>query len=231
MKKLILCSMLTTLAATNLYAEDSQTISKPVIIPAPITAPATAQPVDVKPAEVGPMIDCNYKIPAKTTLIEQPILLTWAKNATLQSFNFEVATLDTQMTNLKNCYTEQGWQGFNDALQKSGNLESIKTQQLSVKSQLDGEPTIVETKNNQWKLSIPVQVVYQNTKDKIAQALNVTLTIGRKPSGDLGIMQMVAMPRNTKPAIAPATMPLQEVKPAVAAPVITPAPVDVKPAS
>lgn len=211
MKKLILCSLLTGLAATNIHAEDSQVQTQPLATPAPITAaPSEVQSAAAKPAETTAAIDCNYKIPAKTTVVEQGVLLTWAKNAALQSFSFEPATLDAQMTNLKNCYTDQGWQGFNDALQKSGNLESIKTQQLTVNSQLDGEPTLVETKDNQWKLSLPVQVTYQNNKDKITQNLNVSLTIGRKPSGDLGIMQLIAMPRDTAPAAvvpAPATTP------------------------
>lgn len=226
MKKLILGTLLTTLVSTNIYAEDAKEL--PIATPAPITNPpvdANAQTTAPKAAETAPTIDCNFKIPAKTTVIEQPLLLTWTKNATLQSFNFEVASLDSQMTNLKNCYTDQGWQGFNDALQKSGNLESIKSQQLSVSSQLDGEATIVESKDNQWKIALPIQVVYQNSKDKITQKLNVTLTVGRKPSGDLGIMQMIAMPKNPAAAATPAE-PVQPTAPAT-----TPAPAETKPAS
>lgn len=223
MKKLILCSLFTSLVATNIYAEEAAE-TQPLATPAPITAAPAETAAPAMPAKATPAVDCNYKIPAKTVLIEQPLLFTWVKNATLQSFNFEAATLDKQMTDLKNCYTDQGWQGFNDALQKSGNLESIKTQQLSVTSQLDGEPALVETKNNQWKLSLPIQVTYQNSKDKITQNLNVALTIGRKPSGDLGIMQLIAMPRDT----ASTTMPAAEIKPAAPAPAPETAPAETR---
>jgi len=42
-----------------------------------------------------------------------------------------------------------------------------------------------------------LQVVYQNDKEKLTQKLNVDLLIGRKMSGDLGIMQMIAIPIET----------------------------------
>ena len=50
-------------------------------------------------------------------------------------------------------------------------------------------------KDNQWKASVPLQVVYQNDKEKLTQLLTVNLLIGRKISGDLGIMQMIATPQ------------------------------------
>ena len=99
------------------------------------------------------------------------------------------------MQKLKTCFTDQGWTGFSSALEKSGNLEAIKTQKLTVSSQLDGQPQVTEAKENQWKITLPLQVVYQNDKEKVTQLLNVNLTVGRKVSGDLGIAQMIATPR------------------------------------
>ena len=62
---------------------------------------------------------------------------------------------------------------------------------------VDGELKVNPVKDNQWKVSIPLQVVYQNDKEKLTQKLNVDLLIGRKMSGDLGIMQMIATPMET----------------------------------
>ncbi|NSL17842.1 DotI/IcmL/TraM family protein [Tatlockia micdadei] len=123
--------------------------------------------------------------------------MKWAEKAAEQSFDFDYNTMDSQLAALKSCYTEQGWQGFNDALQKSGNLNAIKSQQLTVSSMVNGESKITELKDNQWKVIIPMQVVYQNDKEKLTQPLTVNLVVGRKISGDLGIMQMIAIPSQT----------------------------------
>ncbi|WP_051555073.1 DotI/IcmL/TraM family protein [Legionella fairfieldensis] len=144
-------------------------------------------------------LNCNYHIPAQTTHIEQAIVLKWAEKAAEQSFEFDHNLLDKQLSALKACYTEQGWQGFNDALEKSGNLNAIKSQQLIVSSMVSGQGKITEGKDNQWKATIPMQVVYQNDKEKLTQSLNINLVVGRKVSGDLGIMQMIAVPVQVNP--------------------------------
>ena len=158
--------------------------------------PAVQTPTTVQPqAQAVPVINCDYKIPATTKNIEQSLVLTWSEKAATQAFDFDPANLDTQMQKLKTCFTEQGWTGFSSALEKSGNLEAIKTQKLTVSSQLDGQAQVTEAKDNQWKITLPLQVVYQNDKEKVTQLLNVNLTVGRKVSGDLGIAQMIATPR------------------------------------
>nr|WP_241480505.1 DotI/IcmL family type IV secretion protein [Legionella norrlandica] len=119
------------------------------------------------------------------------------QKATTQSFDFEPNTVDSQLQKLQACFTDQGWQSFNSALQKSGNLDAIKSQSLHVSSQIDGQPQITEALGNQWKITLPLQVVYQNDKEKVTQLLNVNLTVGRKITGDLGINQMIATPRTT----------------------------------
>lgn len=145
----------------------------------------------------APMVDCNYKIPAQTKKIDQTVVLNWSQNAVAQAFSFDPAALDAQMQKLQACFTEQGWTGFSTALQKSGNLEAIKSQKLSVTSRIEGMTLITEAKDNQWKVTVPLVVVYQNEKEKVSQLLSVDLTVSRKPSGDLGIMQMIAIPRGT----------------------------------
>lgn len=154
-----------------------------------------SQTTQIAPAQ--PVINCDYKIPAETKTIDQSLVLTWAENATTQAFDFEPASLDTQLQKLQSCFTTQGWEGFNTALQKSGNIDAIKTQNLTVSSQLDGQAQITSATENEWKITLPLQVVYQNDKEKVTQLLNVKVTIGRKITGDLGITQMIATPKTT----------------------------------
>lgn len=166
------------------------------------TQPLTNQNVQTQvqmPAEQQktPVINCEYKIPPEVKKIDPSLVLTWSEKATTQAFDFNSESIDTQMQQLKNCFTEQGWGSFNNALQKSGNVDAIKTQKLTVSSLIDGKSQVIEANEVQWKISLPLQVVYQNSREKVTQLLNVNLTIGRKLSGDLGIMQMVATPRIT----------------------------------
>ncbi len=193
MKKTILSTALFTILCGNAAAETSP--------PAATTPTATINSTTLSsPAETPNqpiVINCKYHIPANTTNIDTSLVSTWAGKAAVQSFEFNPSSIDAELIELKTCYTDQGWQGFNDALQKSGNIESFKTQGLTVSSLVDGELKVNPVKDNQWKVSVPLQVVYQNDKEKLTQKLNVDLLIGRKMSGDLGIMQMIATPKET----------------------------------
>lgn len=168
--------------------------NQPLMQVQPITQQPAQQIPTIQP-QAAPIINCDYKISAETKTIEQSIVVTWSEKATTQAFDFDPTALDSQIQKLKPCFTDQGWVGFNLALQKSGNLEAIKSQKLTVSSQVDGQPQVTEAKNNQWKITLPLQVVYQNDKEKVTQLLSVNLTVGRKITGELGIVQLIASPR------------------------------------
>lgn len=208
MKKFMLCVGALAVCSLNVSADPVMPSLAATAQPGAVTPPA-AVTAAVKPATVQP-VDCNYKIPAETMKVEDALVMQWATKATQQSFNFEFDKIDNQMTSLKNCYTDQGWQGFNDALQKSGNLDAIRSQKLMVSSVLDGKATILDIKNNEWKINMPLHVTYQSSSDKSSMPLSISLVVGRKISGDLGIMQMIATPRqaskplSTEPLTAPA---------------------------
>lgn len=215
MKNKILWSTLFTLMSTQIHADLSQPVTPPAqntkaINPTP-SAPTAADPNSstaipaatpssqnasaATPAtNPEPVINCEYKIPAETKKIDQSLVKTWVEKAVTQAFDFNPTDLDTQLQKLEPCFTEQGWTGFNTALKKSGNLDAIKSQKLTVSSQVEGQVDIKEALDNTWKIKLPLQVVYQNDKEKVTQLLNVELTVGRKMTGDLGITQMIAAP-------------------------------------
>lgn len=220
MGKFIQAGVFLLLLSTNVMAEELAVQTQPPTT-GPVIAPTTAAATTpsststttttttttttpTKQADSPQKIDCQYKIPATTTKIEDGLVKQWAEKAAQQSFDFENATLNNQLLALKACYTDQGWLSFNDALQKSGNLNAIKTQKLNVSSMVMGSSIVAAVKDNQWKVSVPLQVVYQNDKEKITQMLSVDLLVGRKLSGDLGIMQMIASPKEAKNAAAAA---------------------------
>lgn len=211
-KSLLSTALLTIMSAVCYAAEPSSSATTPGTSPTAADSNLSAQqPSSQEPppaaATQPATIDCQYRIPAETTHLEQSLLSTWAEKAAVQAFDFTPATLDAQLEKLKTCFTEQGWQGFNDALEKSGNLQAIKAQQLTVSSQIDGPVKINPVKDNQWKVTLPMHVVYQNDKEKLTQLLTIDLLIGRKVSGDLGIMQIIASPRPNAEATPPQAQP------------------------
>ena len=170
----------------------------------PSSVPAATQTIQTVPTPAAQAIDCDYKIPAEVKKVDQAVVLSWSEKAIIQAFTFNQAALDVQIQKLQACFTDQGWTGFSAALQKSGNLEAIKSQKLTVSSQIDGQALINESAENQWKVTLPLMVLYQNDKEKVSQLLSIDLNVTRKPSGDLGITQMIASPRGTVTNIKPA---------------------------
>lgn len=147
-----------------------------------------------------PTIDCHYQFAKDLTTIDPSVVEIWSKHAAIQLFTLNNSELKQQLDELKLCFTDQGWQGFNTAFEKSGNLEAIKTRQLSVFASQQGHVTMEVNKDNQWKVAIPLHVTYQNKDNKIEQTLMVNLLITRKPSGSLGILQVIATPQKSQSA-------------------------------
>lgn len=177
MKKTSLAVALLALIPTLSFAEEAPASTES-------TTPAT-------PA----VINCEYKIPEGTASVESALITTWAKKALVQSFQFAPDKVNSELEALKSCYTEQGWNAFNEALKTSGNLEAIRANNLNVSSQVDGEIHVENIKDKQWKVSMPLKVTYQNKDKQLLQALNVDLLIALKKSGSLGIMQVIAAPQ------------------------------------
>lgn len=152
------------------------------------------------------VINCDLKVPEGITQIDEELVKKWAENAAIQSFDFNSDSIDTQLQKLKSCYTAKGWQHFKNALDKSGNIEAIKSQNLRMSSKVSGQTKIIATRNNQWNMELLLQVVYQNKQIKVIKFLTVDLTMERKPSGDFGIARIIATlndPANANTAATP----------------------------
>ncbi len=211
MNKILLSTALASFVCHSVYAVDAAPTTTPSNrLPSPPAQPANAAATPTVAANpttlvIPKNINCKYAIPASVNNLDTALVTAWAKQAAVQSFNFNPSTIDNELTELKVCYTDQGWVGFNEALQKSGNIHAIKSQNLSVSSQVSGDPKINLVKDNQWKVTVPLEVVYQNDKQKLTQHLLVDLLVGRKMTGDLGVMQMIATPEEANTAHPAAT--------------------------
>ena len=197
-KQLLASFTLFTCLNVSVHAEASMTMPTPTVNKSNVNAIATKP--DTTIARPTQPIDCNYHISADTAKVDSSIVSQWAENAALRSFDFNDTNIDTRLGALKPCFTDQGWQSFNQALLQSGNIDAIKSQHLNVSAQRSGKIVIDANKENQWRITIPLQVVYQNDQQRLTQQLIVNLLVGRQISGDLGILQMIAAPQQTTSA-------------------------------
>lgn len=137
-------------------------------------------------------IDCNYKVTGAVEELPQKTLVEWANYAAAAAFDYDYENIDKKLSNLKPCFTKSGWQSFNKAMTKSGNIAAIKEQQLSVNSSIKGKTLMVDSTPKEWKITVPLTVNYVSKEQSMAQQLKVTLNVGVKLSGDLGINQVIA---------------------------------------
>ncbi|HAT2066299.1 TPA: DotI/IcmL family type IV secretion protein [Legionella pneumophila] len=154
-----------------------------------------AQNIQLKQAEQPKSkgtVSCHYKIPEETIKTDKNIILQWAEHAATQSFAFDFTSVEPQLSKLQSCYTENGWIEFNSALMKSGNIEAIKMQRLTMTSEVNGVAEFIETRENHWIIALPLKVTYKNDTMRVSQLLNIQLTVGRKTNGELGINQLIA---------------------------------------
>lgn len=111
-------------------------------------------------------INCDYRISPEIQKIDNALIVSWAEYAVLHSFNFDLSSFDTQLKNLRTCYTKNGWISFINALTDSGNIDSIKTQNLMVSSMLDGKVQLIDAQETQWKMNVPIKVFIKMIKKK-----------------------------------------------------------------
>lgn len=185
----LLTSVVLLCLGTITHADDT-TEQKPI----PASAANITQEKVTQEA-TNQIINCEYKI-TPSEEVKNTLVIQWSEKAAMQSFTYNSTDIDNKLQELKNCFTDQGYNSYTDALTKSGNVEAIKTQQLNVSSLVDGKTKINKLEDNKWQLKVPLQVVYQNNKEKLTQLLFVDMLVTRKKSGTLGIYQIIAAPRD-----------------------------------
>lgn len=185
---LILSTM--SLITSMAYAQDNSNNNQPS--PTQSASGQNSQDTTVVKKESPVAINCQYNLKDNNGEVSNELLTKWADFAATHAFDYSYLNIDKQLSALEPCFTKAGWQSYNKALTESGNIAAIKEQQLMVSSQLKGQSTIKSNEDKKWQVIIPLEVSYESKEQRITQLLNVTLDIGLKISGNLGINQIIA---------------------------------------
>lgn len=127
-------------------------------------------------------------------------VLTWVTNAVTKSYTFSFANYRSELQSSRDLFTAEGWEGFQQALQESGNLRAVIDNKFVTTAAPRGAPVVVgEGYVNgayAWRIELPVLVTYQSGNTRNTQDLLVTAVVVRRselehPQG-VGIAQIIA---------------------------------------
>ena len=127
-------------------------------------------------------------------------VLSWATKNITNAYTFSFANYRKQLQAARPSFTKAGWDGFNDALQESGNLQSVIENDFVTTVVPSAAPVVtVEgymSGRYAWRIELPIIVTYQSanrrhTQDLLVQAIIVRRSELENPSG-LGIAQFIA---------------------------------------
>lgn len=144
--------------------------------------------------------------PLDEPIVEQDMLLSWATRAAVASYSFNFLDWQNDLTDVQKYFTSTGFKNFVEALQNSGNLDTVVAKRLVVQGTVVDVPRIVQQGlikgRYAWKIQIPMLVKYISANEELRQPVLVTLLVARvpttqKPEG-IAIAQFVVADRRER---------------------------------
>lgn len=127
-------------------------------------------------------------------------VLNWATRNITNAYTFSFANYRQQLQAARPSFTKSGWDGFNQALQESGNLQSVINNDFVTTVVPSGAPVIIAegymSGRYAWQIEMPILVTYQSANERFTQDLLVQAIVVRRPElenpSGLGIAQIIA---------------------------------------
>lgn len=120
----------------------------------------------------------------------QDEILSFSKETATALFTFKFDDMNTHLRELKPCFSEQGWQSYQNALSASHTLENINKLKLIATATLDSQ-TIERDPNNLWQVTNVLTVEYKNNTHQASQKLKVMALIADADQ-ELSLLQIKA---------------------------------------
>lgn len=133
-------------------------------------------------------------------------LLTWLQGCITQANTYDFVNYRQQFMKNQACFTTEGWQQFQSAVERAGTLKTVQTQRLVASAVADGAPVIVQEGllhgAYTWMIQMPTTVTYQGGdagRGLLTQRLLVKVLVSNVPTWQskegVGIAQYVATER------------------------------------
>lgn len=159
----------------------------------------------MKPAEVTYFATNGEGKLLELLPLKQPVqsvneVLSWSTKAITDAYTFDFVNYRAQLQESRDLFTAEGWKGFQNALNDSGNLRSVVENKFVTTVVPRGAPVVVaegyRNGSYAWKIEVPIMVTYQSSERRTNQSLLVEAVIVRRselehPRG-IGIAQIIA---------------------------------------
>jgi intracellular multiplication protein IcmL len=110
-------------------------------------------------------------------------LLQWATQAATAVFTYNFVNWRDELQRASENFTPEGWKNFQDALERSRNLELIISKKLVSSAVATGAPVVLEQgilgDRYAWKIQVPVLITYESANYRTRQSVLVTMLVTR----------------------------------------------------
>lgn len=137
--------------------------------------------------------------PLNIPYVSQDFILNWASKAVSKAFTLNSRDYREQLTEIKDYFTDIGYEEFTRTLSESGQLNFILSKALVVGAVPQSVPVIENEAILQgsyaWKIRVPVRVTYSAGKESSDKTFMITIVIVRRPTHEnpygIGINQFL----------------------------------------
>lgn len=126
--------------------------------------------------------------PLYEPLVDEEMLLMWSSRAAIAAFSYNFLDYQDDLQQMRQYFTPAGFDNYLEALQQSGNLDTVLSKRLVVKGVVTEVPVIVQhgliKGRYAWKIEIPMLISYVSANETLEQPILVTMLISRVPTKD-----------------------------------------------
>lgn len=127
-------------------------------------------------------------------------ILQWANTTIISAFSYDFYNYKTELQQVSQFFTEDGWSAFISAIQASNNLDQVVAKKLIVNAVATSPPIILQKGElngvYSWRIQMPVLVTYQAASGFNPQNLIITILVTRISTLDsykgIGIQQFIS---------------------------------------
>lgn len=143
------------------------------------------------------------QIPLNKPSVNQKTLEIFATEAALSVYSYNYSNYRRAFARAAKYFSPLGWQSYLHALKDSGNLDIVLDKKMVVKAVPTDAPIITGQGNGggiyNWRIQIPMLVIYQASTGKIKQNIVVNMKVRRTDKffgyDGIAIDNFVAKPR------------------------------------
>ncbi len=97
-------------------------------------------------------------------------MLQWTQTAVVSAFTFDFANYRGQLQSASQYFTADGWQEFMDALQSSGNMNTVITNRMTVSAVATGAPVVLREgildHHYAWRITMPMLITIKERRSR-----------------------------------------------------------------